>query len=265
MSWENKLYEVNVTLGRNITFTNVVYHKRKYMPDILFTDECNDGQNFGSVYVDPTNGNDDNYGFNKNDAVKSFDAPLVRVQNQSTINPVKIIKINSYIPGDFNSAAFKDYSLKELLNCDLLITSYYENQNAKILFINEDIKKIGQIILNGNSKLCFRNVDLECMENDDDPPSLNRTAFALNKTYSLIIFENLIITLGLGNFFNLITTLNNYSSLEIKFVNVEQIYANSLSPSTGTSYKLLVDCIQVNSLDNTGFGWSDSIIIQNNF
>jgi hypothetical protein len=45
--FENKLYETNISSNRNITFTNVVFHKRKYMPDILFTDECNDGQNFG--------------------------------------------------------------------------------------------------------------------------------------------------------------------------------------------------------------------------
>ena len=32
---------------------------------------------YGAVYIDPTSGNDDNYGFNKNDALQTFDSAIL--------------------------------------------------------------------------------------------------------------------------------------------------------------------------------------------
>ncbi len=287
---ENKLYETNLSTNRNITFTNVVFHKRKYMPDILFTDECNNGQNYGSVYIDPTDGNDDNYGFNKNDAVKSFDAALIRVQNQSTINPVKTIYIKAASSiGEgvhpWTEAAIKNLDKLTLENANILITSYditNDKPRGRIYFqsIITDaegtripIIGLGLIELKGNVNLYFRNVDIYSNDNTIDYlPNVNKTIFGLNQSYSKITFETSLI--NLEALYSIIKNCDvNYTLIESKFINSNIIGsgASSLSPNNGGAINMAVDNIQIGSSLSISIqtqpntGWLDAQIIQNNF
>jgi hypothetical protein len=288
--FENKLYETNISSNRNITFTNVVFHKRKYMPDILFTDECNDGQNFGSVYIDPTDGNDDNYGFNKNDAVKTFDAALIRVQNQSTINPVKTIYIKAAsIIGEgihpWTEAAIKNLDKLSLENTDILITSYevtIQKPKGRIYFrsiiydgegTEMSIIGLGMIELLGNVKLYFRNIEIYTNNNRINwIPNVNKTIFGLNQSYSKITFETTIIYLE--ELYSIVkNSSNNYALIESKFINSNVLGSSisSLSPSNGGAINLGVDNIQIGSSLSISIqmqpntGWLDTQIIQNNF
>ncbi len=268
---ENKLYETNISANRNITFTNVSYHKRKYMPDILFTDEGEFGKNYGSVYVDPTNGNDENFGFNKNDAVQTFDAALIRVQNQSTINPVKVIRIKD------GATVLKDVTIKEIENCNLLITGYTDGgegvSKPRIYFeVTNDIILIGGFKILGNVSLYFRNVDLICNPYYQLPTQLNqKTIFNLYHAYCKIVFDNLEI--DLAHSYSLIKSVESNSSIETKFVDTNIIGTSnsSLSPSNNGIINLLVDNSQIGSVLSPSIysqfntGWLDANTIRNNF
>ncbi len=274
--YKTQLFVYNEATNRNIVFTNATSDTltltgfRKYYQDIIFTDEGYEGKNFGSVYVDPTEGNDDNYGFNKNDALRTFDAALIRVQNQSTINPVKTIRIKE------GTTALKNPSIKELENCDLLITGYLDGgeglTNPIIYFDGEDFHIIGEILLKGNVNLYFRNVDLLCNASFQWETPLNQlTIFSLFHCYSKIIFDNL--TINLTSYYSLIKANVSNSSIETKFINTDVLgtAVASLSPSNGGTINLLVDNIQIgSSLSSSIFaqfntGWLDANTIRNNF
>lgn len=265
-SFVGDLFKVDVD-DVYVTFSNTKFRTRKYNKHVFFLDETPNGANLGSVYIDPTAGSDNNYGFNENDALATFDEALVRVQNQSTLNPVKTIRIKAFDPELYNSAAFKDESIKEIENCNILITGYTESDRPRLSFTNfAGFRIIGQIRLNGNVNLHFRNVDILFYEDEDGEyaPDSNRTGFALNKCYANLVFENSMIIMGAGNFFSLVKSVNGKSSLEVKFVNVINITGNSLSANDAVN-KLLVDCVQINSIDDTGSGWLTADIIRNNF
>ncbi len=294
--YASNLYVYNEASNRNIVFTNTFNETlnlrgfRKYFADIIFTDEGYEGKNYGSVYVDPTDGHDDNYGFNINDAVQTFDAALIRVQNQSTINPLKVIYIkaapiitesNPYSVG----AAIKDISFKQIENVDILITSYgidEQNPKGRILFIHDNIQypTIGMVIFTGNVKLYFRDIDLFTKTTSsgwDEPSSLDYLSmFGLEGSYSKIIFDNMNIYLD--SYYSIFRSLSptKGSSIETKFLNTN-VYANSSFvvplPSLASFYSssLIVDCVQINSTLSaiiyyqTNNGWNPGIIIRNNF
>jgi hypothetical protein len=103
----------NQIIHRTVVFTNTKYDKIRYASDVIFSDWINKGE----IYIDPVLGSDENYGFYDYDgadegkgAVKTFDAALIRVQNQSTLNPVKKILIKATSPvieGNRESGAAK--------------------------------------------------------------------------------------------------------------------------------------------------------------
>ncbi|MDP1727114.1 MAG: glycosyl hydrolase family 28-related protein [Bacteroidota bacterium] len=289
-------------LIRVISFANTILNaKRYYSPDIVFIDESPIGQNYGAVYINPngafnssTNpypGNDENYGFNEKDPVRTFDAALVRVHNQSTLNPVKTIYIKgapiigeSVLPNE--GAAYKNLEIVSLQNCDILITSYDTDGNkprGRIFFegtwVEEPIAQVGQIELLGNVNMYFRNVDLACntpymMPSDDR----NLTLFGLRNSYSKLTFEsNRQITSPPTNTFNIdmsgcycLVQANFYDSIEanslldIKFVNIEISSGDGLSPIQNGNESLAIDCTQISSYQYTGSGWQDVEIIRNN-
>lgn len=303
----SQLYVYNNAERRNILFTNtfIQHGSRKYFPDILFIDEGEYGQNFGSVYVDPTNGNDDNYGFNKNDAVKTFDAALIRVQNQSTINPVETIYIKAAplihegSPSLF--AALKNLEIISIENANILITPYdTDDQHLRgMIYFEGDANEtklamIGQIELLGNVNLYFRNIDL--ITNDAQLMSanpVNLSMFGLTNSYSKVTFEvsnkgslpqpfqdiniyiNFCYFLFQANNLSINTTRND-SLLDVKFVNIllssNSSFAITLSPDIPFAPAILgVDCVQISStlpIANYSLpnrGWNNSIIIRNNF
>ncbi|MFN3445257.1 MAG: glycosyl hydrolase family 28-related protein, partial [Bacteroidia bacterium] len=185
----------------------IVTGKRAYKRDIVFLDEVS-----GCVYVDSLNGDDMNFGYSERDAVRTFDAALIRVQNAyvpanqyqkaiySRINTI-YIKAAQPISGEVNAqtgAAFKNLNVVSIENCDILIASYGVDEThpkARIFFEGdtspEQIAMIGQIELMGNVNLYFRNVDLICntsLSMSSDP--VNLSMFGLTNSYAKVTFES---------------------------------------------------------------------------
>ena len=287
---DNQLYVYNEGLGRNITFTNAIFHKRKYYANILFTDEGINGQNLGAVYVNPDSGNDENYGFNQNDSLQTFDAALIRIQNQSTINPVKTIYLRAapiVIEGNDPKigAALKNLDVVFIENADVLITTYDIDTEVypprikgRIFFegLTSQIAQIGQIEFSGNVNIYFRNVDLVCNSpNAMTVNPVNLSMFGLRNSYGKLSFNNdsifsppydidlnLCYSIIQANLSSLIT-ISSLSLIDIKFINIT-IIGGSLSPVQTGSPTLGVDCVQIAST-RTGIGWQDANIIRNNF
>jgi len=282
---------------RTISFKNVLYTNIIYSPSVLLLNDSNPGANYGCVYVNPdvtespTNlfpGNDNNYGFTPEKPVQTFDAALIRVQNQSTLNPVKTIFIKGApIVGEggyFIGAVNKNIDIVPIQNCDILITSYdtsEENPRGRIYFENnnDNIINIGQIEFEGNVKLYFRNVDLVTNNAQTGGPGVtNDTIFGLKNSKSIVIFEsNLENPLGtncniyLGDYYNLfkanfinpsspLKSLIDTSFLNIKIINTY----GALSPIQFGGGNLGVICTALNSTRGTN-GWQDAQIIMNNF
>ncbi len=302
-TYASELYVNNNSFLRNINFTNTIYHKRKYLPDIVFTDEGNKGQNYGAVYVNPDDGDDDNYGFNENDAVRTFDAALVRTQNQSTINPVNRICIKAAPPvggtvTPQTGAALKSLEIVSIENVDILVTSYGASsetgaQKGRIFFegdqSGQQIAMIGQIELLGNVNLYFRNVDLVCnvaLAMSSNPTNLS--IFGLKNAYSKVTFENNDeiyppTPSPIGNIFldtpyfifqaNTNAAMANpvCSLLDSKFVNIVIVGGSGLSSNQLGMSVLGVDCVQINSVIPLSYfalpnhGWQDAAIMRNNF
>lgn len=235
-------------------------------------------------------GNDDNYGFNKNDAIKTFDAALIRVQNQSTINPIKTIYIKAASSiGEgvhpWTEAAIKNLDKLSIENADILITSYdVTNQKPKgriyfrsVIHDGEgtemSIIGLGMIELLGNVKLYFRDIEIYTNNNRIDwIPNINKTIFGLNQSYSKITFETTIIYLE--ELYSIVkNSSNNYALIESKFINSNVLGSSisSLSPNNGGAINLGVDNIQIGSSlsisiqTQANTGWLDTQIIQNNF
>lgn len=296
----NQLFVYNSDcVDRNILFSNTVYVKRKYYSDILFIDEGVHGQNYGAVYIDPTSGNDDNYGFNKNDALQTFDSALVRIQNQSTINPIKTIYIKAALPVSENvtaqtDAAIKNLNILALENCNILITSYDFSEThpkARIYFEGreDEIAEIGRIDLLSNVNLYFKNVDLVCnTATAMSAEPTNLSMFGLTNSYAKVTFESNdemypVVPSVTGNIFldlsyfifqaNIKVAMANtpQSLLDVKFLNINIVGGAGLSSNlTGTS-SLGVDCVQINSIVPSAYyslpntGWQDAVIMRNNF
>lgn len=285
------LYVPDSTTGRNITFSKSIYKNRTYQKDISFVDEGAEGQNFGAVYVNPDSGNDLNYGFNAKDPVKTFDAALIRVQNQSTINPIKTIYIRAAPQGEgidpSIGAATKELTIVSIENADLLITTYdtdltvYPQRVKGRIYFKGDtsvdkIAMIGQVELLGNVNLYFRNIDLVCntpFAMSSNP--YNLSMFGLKNSYGRLTFNNesivsppydidlnLTYFLVQANLDSLIL-LSPKSLIDIKFVNIS-INGGALSPNQTGNQNLGVDCVQINS-NRTGLSWQDAEIIRNNF
>ncbi|MBC7383578.1 MAG: hypothetical protein H7296_11420 [Bacteroidia bacterium] len=309
-SRDNQLYVYNDASRRNITFSNTIFYKRKYYKDIVFTDEGIEGQNYGAVYVNPdpitstTNpypGSNLNYGFNENDALETFDAALVRIQNQSTKNPVKVIYIKGapIVPFEGEGitpnvgAALKNVDIVTIENCDVLITSFSTNElnpRGRIYFegntAGDHNALVGQIALSGNVNLYFRNVDIACnTPNLPSLPATNQTLFGLNKSYAKLTFESdreipfPLIHLGIVNIdmsgvYYLVKANFIYDPmswvtgpralLDIKFINIEIQSGAGLSPIQNYGHNLGIDCVQMNSYQYTTAGWQDVTIIRNN-
>lgn len=299
----NQLYYYSSGTNRNITFSKTICQKRRYYPDIIFTDEGAHGQNTGAVYIDPDNGSDYNYGFNTTDALKTFDAALARVQNQTTLNPVKTIYIKAapQSSGEVSpklGAATKNLNIVSLENVDLLITCYDTNSElgaytGRIYFEgdNSDMNfaMIGQLALGGNVNLYFRNIDLVC--NSASAISSNPTnlsMFGLKNSYAKVIFESnrqirTIPPNPVGNIFldmayflfqadsDIAMTNPICSMLDSKFVNIAVVGGSGLSSNIFGSPILGVDCVQINSVIPANYftlpnnGWQDATIIRNNF
>lgn len=291
------LYVPDESTGRNITFSKTIYKNRTYQKDISFVDEGAEGQNFGAVYVNPDSGNDLNYGFNENDPVETFDAALIRVQNQSTINPIKTIYIRAAPQigegiDPWYGAAIKNLDIVSIENADVLIKTYDIDLNVypqrikgRIYFKGENsganLAGIGQVELLGNVKLYFRNIDLVCNTPQAMPViPTNMSLFGLKNAFGKITFNNdsmfLILPpthydIDLDNIHyhlvqaNLDSTIfpSPKSLLEVKFLNIS-INSGALSPIQNGNQNLAIDCIQINSLRN-GTGWQDAEIISNNF
>ncbi|MBC7384509.1 MAG: hypothetical protein H7296_16195 [Bacteroidia bacterium] len=286
-----QLFELNTATGRTITFSETKYFKRSYIKDIIFTDEGVNGQNYGAVYVNPTLGDDNNYGFNENDALQTFDAALIRIQNQSTKNPVKVVYLKAApiigqgIPSSAG-AALKNLEIIPIENCDVMITTYGSDElhpRGRIFFTGSVFGyQVGQIELVGNVNLCFRNVDIFCNLPVSTPQVMlvNVTLFGLRSSYARVTFETLLGTpytpagyanIDMSNSFYLFQA--NYpailtvlkSLLEVKFVNIVIGSGFGLSPIQNNNQDLGIDCTQIYSFRYTLNGWQDVIIIRNNF
>lgn len=256
-----------------------VTNKRVYKRDIIFLDEAT-----GGVYVDPIHGNDINFGYSKNDAVRTFDAALIRVQNayipatpskKAIYNKINAIYIKAAPPisgegSPVTGAALKSIELMSIENCDILITSYDVNENhpkARIYF-EEDLRPereiiIGQIELLGNVNLYFRNVDL--VVNDIPPLGPSTTSqlsiFGLKNAYGKVTFEsNDPIPSTVGNIIlqfpyflfqsnpNISGSNPARSLLDVKFVNISLVGGSGLSSNIVGIPVLGVDCVQINSV-----------------
>lgn len=286
---DNQLFVYNNSTNRNVTFSNTIYIKRKYFSDILFADEGVSGQNYGAVYVNPDDGNDDNYGFNQNDAIKTFDAALIRIQNQSTVNPIKTIYVRAapMINEEGNpktGAAIKNLDIVSIENADVLITTYDINLEVnpprikgRIFFegLTSKIAQIGQIEFLGNVNMYFRNVDLVCNNpNSMSANQVNLSMFGLRNSYGRLSFNNDSIysppyDIDLNLCYSIIQANINtsiffspLSLIDIKFANIT-INGGCLSPVQNGTQSLGVDCVQIGSSTN-GVGWQDASIIRNN-
>ncbi len=282
------LYVDNDPEYRQVTFNQIrteigvlvpLTGKRIYKRDIIFLDEV-----CGSVYVDPINGNDINFGYSESDAVRSFDAALIRVQNSympntpykkaiySKINAV-YIKAAQPISGEVSAqtgAALKSITLVSIENSDLLITSYGVDEahpKARIYFEADpspmNLAIIGQIELLGNVNLYFRNVDL--VLNNIPPMSMpaipQLSIFGLKNAYGKVTFEsNDAVPSSVGNIIlqspyfifqanpNMPSSNPARSLLDVKFINIAVVGGSGLSSNIVGIPVLGVDCVQINSV-----------------
>jgi hypothetical protein len=278
-----KLFKIETDLAY-ITFANTQYADRTYHKQVLFIDETTNGANLGAIYIDPINGKDFNYGFNKNDAVQTFDAALIRVQNQSTINPIKtiFIKATEEVPLEGGNAqigaAIKNLDIVSIQNADLLITSYDvtgTKPKGRIFFIGDSsgqqLAMVGQIELLQNSNLYFSNIDIytnNALLMSSNP--VNLSLFGLKSSYAKVTFESIYspilpspfseanIYINFCYFLfqasnSIINTNRKDSLLEVKFINIvlssNPSFAVTLSPDIPFASAILgVDCVQISSL-----------------
>ncbi len=286
----NILFVNSNASNRSINFSNTLFINRIYNADITFSDECLEGKNLGSIYIDPgADGNDDNYGFNINDPLKTFDAALLRIQDQSTINPVKTIYIKgapAVEEGNYaTGAAIKNLEKITVENCDILITSYgtdTSNPRARIYFDGnlDNTLNIGQIEMGPNVNLYFSNVDLYTNNADRSGSAgpYNFSLFGLKNSNSKLTFEgnfeNIQISksnIFLADYYNLFQANLDPSNSPLKsLVNVNflntMVYNTygALSPIQNGQQNLGVICTALNSVRGSN-GWLDSQIILNNF
>jgi hypothetical protein len=230
------------------------------------------GANFGEIYIDPINGLDSNFGFHINLPVKTFDKALELVNQRTDANNItQIIRIKE------STTTIKNNSIKEIENCNILITGYIDDDsganNPTIYFDGDDARMVGELLLKGNVSLYFRNVNLICNTTYQWETPLNQqTIFSLKQSYAKIIFDNL--TINLSAYYSLIKSngINN-AMVETKFINTQVlgISVASLSPSNRGTINLLVDNIQIGSSLSPSIyaqfntGWLDSNTIRNNF
>jgi len=251
--------------NRVITFANTIFTKRYYSPQIIFIDETPFSQNFGTVYVDGHSGNDDSYGFNENDAIQTFDAALIRVQNQSTLNPVKEIKIKG------GTSATKDLTEKILENVNLLISKYGDG-DAEVFFPIAGVYSpfplysTGHLLCLGNVQLCFRNINLN-VQNPSPIPDPIPVAPYLS---SLIVIENSNTKVSFEyvniylSFFSALFA-GDGGVLEVRFT---QSNVNGATPDAALAIPniMVIDCLQSNSTSNPPLsGWQSPNVVRDNF
>ncbi|MCU0421911.1 MAG: glycoside hydrolase family 55 protein [Bacteroidia bacterium] len=237
---------------------------RIYNRDIIFVDE----QVTSSIYIDGMEGNDNNYGFSAQDPVKTFDAALIRVQNQNTLNPVRTILLKR------GTTVTKDLSFKVLENVDVLVKDYGEEQDYPILYFSGtgETPQVGQITLESNVNLCFRNIIISSVNNPvfESPVITNLALFGSNTVYAKLAFTFDVRpqtgnNIDLSDAYCLVQSTGVKSLLDIKFVN-SLVSGWALSNNiSGVPQNIAVDCIQVNSTNNTIAGWLSAQIIRNNF
>ncbi len=288
------------TPDRVISFANSISGaQRYYSPDITFIDESPTGKNIGSIFVNPNSvhdtitnpypGSDQNYGFSVEDPVQTFDAALFRVQNQGTLNPIKVIYIRAALNCSESvqvseGAVYKNTSIVPIENCNILITSYGSSEThlrGRIYFEGDDdlVAIVGQIELLGNVSLYFRNVDLVCNTPSISSIYSNLSLFGLRNSYARLTFEsNFVIDYFSSYLFNIdmsgayflaqanysVGTMGKKSLLDIKFINIIINTGGGLSPYQEGYTELGIDCTQINSFRSIA-GWTDVITIRDNF
>jgi hypothetical protein len=271
-SFLSQLFEYTPNTGRTITFSNTLYENRRYMPDIVFLNEGANGQNLGSVYIDPIGGSDNNYGFNENDALATFDAALVRVQNQSTLNPVKKILLKR------GGTANKNENAVEIENADILVTSYGAGANNSKLIFQVGLAptyKTGYILLGPNVKLTFKEVDIDVSNTTVSPTAVGSDVsfFCVKEGYGQVNFEKL--TVNLRKDYALVSNYTgSYALFETKMVSV--VINDTRSVSTGNAILcssvgfMAIECTQFNSTITPNMqsllnrGWNAGLVVRNN-
>ncbi|OYU94914.1 MAG: hypothetical protein CFE21_14645 [Bacteroidetes bacterium B1(2017)] len=237
-----------------------------YSKQVIFLDETPIGPNIGIVYVDPKDGNDSNYGFSISDPLKSFDAALIRVQNQSTLNPVHTILLKANIPIEippFEFPIIKDLSIKEIENCNLLITGYSDNLIKPILYFpsNGGIHEIGQILLKGNCSITFKNVDITLFDPQGDDYGSQLVVFGLENTFARFVFSN--VNFNYGIWYYIFESTKGNSNLEVKINDSTFGGTQFFTPFVVSGPNIIVDCVQIGSFSNPT-PWANSIVIRNN-
>lgn len=223
------------------------------------------------IYVDGTNGNDNNYGFSEQDPLKTFDEALIRVQNQSTISPVRTILIKA------STVVYKDLTVKKIENCNLFISQYGNGESTNkpvIMFQGRSDQRagIGQISLGGNVEIYIKDVILNCNLFYTNPADLElMTMFGLEGCSAKVSFQSsngidVQIGLGIYNLFQSNGGIDNFSIIEARFTNISiDGDGGALSPWQSGYSNLAVNCIQHGSVNNASSGWQDATIIMDNF
>lgn len=299
---------------RNIIFENCLFNnnkKRIYDFDIQFVNDLFSTANFGGVaidnklfinlgeiYIDPDFGNDQNFGFHKYDALKTFNEALHRVNKNTTINPVKKILIKSaknyegdpvypimpplpINPNDVTIGAvnFNNNDV-EIENCNILITNYDIKPNthdrARLYLTNNETNNIGSIIVKGNVNLVFRDVEIYVQISNEFTVNgsffkINYSTFNISIEYSYNPANSLNplmmpqIDLHTTSLFTVNYPAYIGSSI-LKFNIINCFLVNGeLSPNLMGHQLLNVNCIAANSLKVNNGGWNDATIIYNNF
>jgi hypothetical protein len=252
-----------ITFSKVLDFTNNGFiPKRVYCKEVVFMDETPIGFNLGNVFVDPLNGNDLNYGFTSLDPLKTLDGALFRVQNQTTLNPVHTIFLKSNDEGH-NLEIIKDLSIKELKNCNLLITGYSDNKSKPVIkfdTINEK-HEIGQILLNGNCLITFKDVDIFLFDPQGDSFGTQLVSFGLNNTFAKFVFSNVVFRYGI--WYHIFESKLGNSNLEVKINDSTFTGSQYFTPFISSGPNIIVDCVQIGSSAQVGC-WNNSLIIRNN-
>lgn len=264
--YNSNMFVPNSAPNRLVTFANtLLYANRKYTPDILFLDETPYGPNVGSVYVDPDGGDDENYGFNENDPIRTFDAALIRVLNQSTLNPVKKILVKK------DSIAEKSVTTYVLQNVSLIITSYGAGDNPGKIRFNQALDgwhSIGNVDCRGNVELCFREIDLEAEYTGSTGDYPSSSAFIqISDSYLRASFER--VNIELQQIYAIFGTNHLSGVLEARFIN-SNITGSGFAGLANKTYStsLLVDCLKSNSLLGGAVAtnkWNSANVIRSNF
>jgi Pectate lyase superfamily protein len=271
----SELFYGNEGTNRNIVFSKSIHKNRVYKKDIQFIDEGVNGQNLGSVYIDPIDGKDFNYGFNENDALATFDEALVRVQNQSTLNPVKKIQLKR------GTTTSKLPFPIEIENADVLISSYGTGAKPILLYeVGGTTNNTGYILLGSNVKLTFKEVDIDVSNTAVLPSAFgcDVSFFCLKDNFGQLHFEDLSINLQTDY-----VLLSNYVSgagvvsfclFETKMVKVDIV--DNLTAVSGTALlcnstnPMTIDCKQIRSritpamASKPNRGWDVGNVIYNN-